>query len=149
VPGWQAFTKSDPAESVPVAAKARKASSDQYGLVRLAKSEAKTPQGIMRLAKRIIEEALPQSALLQAEKVQGPSYEEQRCRSIDPNAYRTRAPFNRVRSPREAPKRLPAGWSDARFILPKLTLEGLRALTIERHAPKNHAGFSARENFGP
>jgi hypothetical protein len=131
MPGWQAFTKSDSAESAPKAAKARKASVDQYGLARLAKSEAKTPQGMMRLGERIIEKPLPEPVDSQPEKAQGLTYQEQRCHSIDPNSYRTRLPFTRVRGPREAPKRLPTGSTDARFILPRVTLEGLRALTIE------------------
>ena len=86
---------------------------------------------MLRLAEQIIAEALPQPALSQASKAQGASSREERGRSIDPNAYRTRAPFNRVRSPREAPKRLGAGWTGCRIFLPKLLLEGLRALTIE------------------
>src|SRR5262249_45400572 len=76
-------------------------------------------------------EALPQPTEFQAKEAQAPSYKEQRGRFLDPNAYRTRAPFNRVRSTRAAPKRLRAGSSDARFILPRLTLEGLRPLTID------------------
>jgi hypothetical protein len=105
--------------------------SDPYGLERLATSEAKTAQGVMRLAHKIIQEGLPQPANLEAKKIEGPSYAEQRCRSIDPNAYRTRVPFYRVETPHEARKRRPPGWTDCRFILPKVTLEGLRALTIE------------------
>src|SRR5262249_42726260 len=47
------------------------------------------------------------------------------------NAYRTRFPFDRVESPHGAAKRRVPGWTDCRFILPKVTLEGLRALTIK------------------
>jgi len=57
-----------------------------------------------------------------------PRYAQERCRTIDPN-YR-HAPIVRVRSPREAQKRRMQGWSDCRFILPKLTLEGLRQVAI-------------------
>jgi hypothetical protein len=132
MPGWQAFTKSDPAKPAPVVAKARKASSDPYGLERLAKSEAKTPRGMTQLAERIIEEGLPQPpALLPDNKAQGPSHAKQRCREIDPNAYRSRFPFDRVRSPREAKKRLREGWTDCKLVLPKLMLEGLRLMTVE------------------
>ena len=109
---------------------------------------------MVRLAKRIIEETLPQPAQIQHQKAQGPTYQEQRCCSIDPNSYRTRAPFNRVRSPREAPKRLREGSTDARFILPKVTLEGLRALTIElAHQQQNsdwpgeRCRYPATKNF--
>ena len=98
----------------------------------LTKSEAKTPRGIMRLAERIIEEGLPQpSAKTEVKSAPGLSRTEQLGLAIDPNAYRTRYPFSRVRNPREEPKRRPAGWTDCRFILPQLTLDGLRALTIQ------------------
>jgi hypothetical protein len=53
-------------------------------------------------------------------------YAELRCRKIDPN-YRS-TPIVRMRSPREAQKRRMQGWTDCRFILPRLTLEGLRTL---------------------
>jgi hypothetical protein len=84
----------------------------------------------MRLADKIIEEGLPQQAKLENKRTKGPKYAEQRCQSINPNAYRTRAQFNRIGSPREARNRRPEGWTDCRFILPKMTLEGLRSLTI-------------------
>jgi hypothetical protein len=57
-----------------------------------------------------------------------PRYAQERCRTIDPN-YR-QARIVRVRSPREAQKRRMQGWSDCRFILSKLTLEGLRQVAI-------------------
>jgi len=126
--GWHPFTKSNPAAPMPTAGKAKPSSTDQYGIKRLLKSEAKTPQGMMRPADKIIEN---QPTEIESPTMEAMSYAEQRCRSIDPNAYRTRAPFNRVRNPREAPKRRPAGWTDCRIVLPKLILEGLRTLTIE------------------
>ena len=58
-----------------------------------------------------------------------PRYVEQRCRIINPN-YR-QAPVVRVRSPRESQKRRRMeGWTDCRFILPRLTLEGLQRVAI-------------------
>jgi hypothetical protein len=57
-----------------------------------------------------------------------PCYIEQRGKTIDANFRR--APIERVRSPREAQKRRMEGWSDCRFILPKLTLEGLRTVAV-------------------
>ena len=85
----------------------------------------------MRLAHKIIEEGPSQVSKVEAKKTKGPSYAEQCCKVVDPNAYRTRFPFNRVESPHDARKRRPTGWTDCRFILPKVTLEGLRALTIK------------------
>jgi hypothetical protein len=103
---------------------------------------------MMRLAEQIIAEALPPSAEPQASKAQGLRDREERGRSIDPNAYRTRLPFNRVRSPREAPKRLRSGWTDCRLILPKLLLEGLRVLTIElAHQQQNSEWPGERRRY--
>jgi len=149
MPGWQAFTKSDRAQSIPVAAKARKASSDQYGLARLGKSESKTPRGMTQLAEQIIEEGLPQPVSLQTEKSKGPSYAEARCRTRDPNAYRTRFPFARVRTPREARKRMRPGWSDARFLLPTVVLEGLRCLTNELATQQQNSDWPRERNRYP
>jgi hypothetical protein len=63
-----------------------------------------------------------------AESVPEPKWAIARCRSIDPN--HNQAPFSRVRSPRSAGNRRPIGWADCSFILPKLTLEGLRHVAI-------------------
>ena len=104
---------------------------DYCGKKRFAKSEAETPQGMMRLADKVIADGLPQPPEVESKRVKEASYAEQRCRTIDPNAYRRRLPFNRVETPHEAPKRRPPGWTDCRFILPQLVLEGLRALSIE------------------
>jgi hypothetical protein len=86
---------------------------------------------MMKLADRVIEEGLPQPPKLDTQKTEGLAYAEQRCHSVDPNNYRWRVPFNRLETPHEARKRRPPGWTDCRFILPKLVLEGLRALSIE------------------
>jgi hypothetical protein len=83
---------------------------------------------MMRLTDKIIAQGLPQ---LEANKLKRCGLAEERCVSIDPNAYRTRFPFNRVESPHDARKRRLPGWTDCRFILPEVTLAGLRALTIK------------------
>jgi hypothetical protein len=113
---------------MPVAAKARLCSVDQYGLQRLTKSEAKTPQGMMRCGEKIIEEGLHR---LEANKTKRCGHRGERCVTIDPNWSRTQFPFTRVESPHGGWKRRLPGWTDCRLILPKLLLEGLRALTIE------------------
>ena len=69
---------------------------DPHGLKRLRKSQAKTPEGMMRLAEKIIEGNLPQRANDRIERPKRPKYVDQRCVTIDPNAYR--APFNRLRT---------------------------------------------------
>jgi hypothetical protein len=97
----------------------------------------------MRLADKIIEQGLPQPVKLESQRVKTRTCAEERCKLIDPNAYRTRAPFHRVRSPREAPKRLQKNWTDARFILPKLVLEGLRTLTIELAGQQQNSDWPA------
>jgi hypothetical protein len=154
-PGWQLFTKAACAASAKPILTATKrslnSSNDPYGLKRLEKSRAKTPQGMMRLADKIIEEGLPRLKL-EAERPKEPKYALQRCQTVDPNAYR--APFNRVRSPREERNRRPAGWTDCRFILPKVTLEGLRTIAItlaqeEQHSgwPREHLRYPKTKNY--
>jgi hypothetical protein len=103
MPGWQPFTKAVRAGSAAPMSVAPpqgslNRSNDPHGLKRLKKCQAKTPEGMMRLAGKIIEDGLPQPRP-EIKKPKGPKYSEQRCVTIDPNAYR--APFNRVRSPRE------------------------------------------------
>jgi hypothetical protein len=100
--------------------------SDPHGLKRLKKCRATTPAGMMRVASKILDEGTPQLISCKVEK--GPRYVEQRCRTIDPNFRR--APFSRVRSPREARKRRAEGWTNCQFALPRLTLEGLRMIAI-------------------
>ena len=70
----------------------------------------------------------PQSMKKPSERIPEPKYVLERCRSIDPNFKR--APFDRVRSPREAPKRRPAGWTAIYITLPKITVEGLQKVAI-------------------
>ena len=83
----------------------------------------------MRLADKMIEEGLPQPVNPAAKRPQGPKYADQRCVTIDPNT--ARAPFNRVRSPREERKRRPEGWTACWFVLPKVTVEGLQTMAIQ------------------
>src|SRR5262249_26184358 len=113
----QLFTKAVSAKPILATPKASlTTANDYYGLKRLAKSEAETPQGIMRLADKIIEDSLPQPAKLDSKKKEGLTYaERRRCNSVDPDAYRWRVPFNRVETPHEARKRRPPGWTDCRF----------------------------------
>jgi hypothetical protein len=113
---------------MPAVPKAQRNSVDQHGLKRLAKSEAKTPSGMMRLGNKILKRDLPQ---LEVNKTKSCRSAGQRCVDFDPNAYRTRFPFHRVESPHDTPNRRLPGWTDCRFILPKVVLEGLRALSIE------------------
>ena len=61
----------------------------------------------------------------------------ERCRSIDPN--HNQAPFQRVRSPRTATKRRPPGWRDCSFVLPQLTIEGLRQVAIALAQERQHS----------
>jgi hypothetical protein len=135
--------------SAPMAEKSRKASADPYGIDRLATSEAKTPRGMTQLAARIIEKGLPQPALIHTEKVESPSRKDQRCVSLDPNAYRTRALFNRIRCPREERKRRREGWADARFFLPKLLMEGLRVMTNEVATQQANSDWSQERGKYP
>jgi hypothetical protein len=136
--------------------KALNFANDPHGLRRLEKSRAKTPAGMMRLADKILREAmegpLPHKPKAESLPVKGPKYAEQRCKTIDPNAYR--APFNRQRSPREMRNRRPAGWINCRFVLPKVTWEGLRALAInyaqdQQHSdwPGEHLKYPQTRNF--
>jgi hypothetical protein len=48
MPGWQSFTKAEPAEPMPAGAKTRKSLQGHHSLKRLAKSEAETLRGMMR-----------------------------------------------------------------------------------------------------
>jgi hypothetical protein len=132
VPGLRPFTKAlcaKSAERTPMASPQR----------RLAKCQAKTPEGVMRLAGKIIEDGLPQPPP-EIKNPKGPKYSERRCVSVDPNAYR--APLNRVRSPREERNRRPEGWTERWFVLPKVTVEGLRTVAIQFARAQQHSGWS-------
>jgi hypothetical protein len=91
-----------------------------------------------RLAEKIIEEGLAQPRP-EVKKTKGPKYSEERCVTIDPNAYH--APFNRVRSPRETRNRRPPGWIARWFVLPKTTVEGLRTVAIQFAQAQQHSDW--------
>jgi hypothetical protein len=113
-------TRAKPAEPM----KTLNSSNDPHGLKRLEKTRAQTPEGIMRVANKILCEAmegpLAQKPGDDSSTVKGPKYAEQRCKTIDPNCYG--APFNRIRSPREMRNRRPEGWQNGRIVLPKVTI---------------------------
>ena len=92
----------------------------------------------MRFAGKIIEDGLSKPRP-EIKKPKGPKYSEQRCVTIDPNAYH--APFNRVRSPRETRNRRPAGWTARWFVLPKITVEGLRTMAIQLAEAQQHSDW--------
>jgi hypothetical protein len=120
---------------------------DPHGLKRLRKSQAKTPEGMMRLAEKIIEGNLPQPATDRIERPKRPKYIDQRCVTIDPNAYR--APFNRVRSPREERKRRPEGWVACWVILPKVVADGLRTIAITFAQEQQHSDWPGERTKYP
>jgi len=129
-PGLRSFTtatRAQPAGVMPKAAKAARASpSDHDGLKRLERSRAQTPKGFKRLANAIARDAIgiPVTPKQQAEtKAQSPKLDPI---EVNKNIYRT--PVFRQRSPREMRNRRKPGWTDCRFVLPKLVLEGLRHL---------------------
>jgi len=93
---------------------------------------------MMRLASNVLDEGLPQVVPEPKVKRQ-PKYAQQRCVTIDPNAYR--GPFNRVRSPREVRNRRPENWTARWFVLPKVTLEGLRILAIQFAQAQQHSNW--------
>ena len=125
--GFGAATRAQPAQAVPMAAKAPLASSnDPDGLLRLERSRAQTSKGLKRLANAIIRDAIgiPLTRTHRAEiRAQGPKLDP---RDIDKNIYRT-PPF-RQRSPKDMQNRRKPGWTDCQFVLPRVTLEGLSHL---------------------
>jgi hypothetical protein len=145
VPGWQRFTKAPQAESALKQGRAAVAkrssvafSADVGELRRLERSQAKTPQSMMRLSERITGEDSPDVAPEpKLQRAKEPKYAEQCCRTIDPNF--NRAPFYRVRSPRGERKRRPAGWTACWFVLPKLTVEGLQRVAITLAEDQQHS----------
>lgn len=83
-------------------------------------------QGFKRLANAITRDAIgiPLTRKQRAEiKAQSPKLD---LIEVDKKIYRT--PVFRQRSPREMRNRRKPGWTDCRFVLPKLVLEGLRHL---------------------
>jgi hypothetical protein len=111
---------------------------EPHALRRLKKCQAKTPEGMMRFGNKIIEDGLPRLGP-EIKKPKGSKYSEQRCVTIDPNAYR--APFNRARSPRETRNRRPEGWTARWFTLPKITVEGLKIMAIQFAEAQQHSDW--------
>jgi hypothetical protein len=66
MPAWQPFTKAvcaSPVEPIPPASPGlRVRENDPRGLKRRKKCQAKTPEGMMRLGRKIIEDGLPQGS---------------------------------------------------------------------------------------
>jgi hypothetical protein len=102
----QLFSKAISAEPAEATAPAAKTplnfTTDPHGLKRLKKCRAKTAEGMMRAATKILDEGTPRP--IPSEVEDGRRYVDQRCKTIDPNFRR--APFSRVRSPREARNRV-------------------------------------------
>jgi hypothetical protein len=118
---------------MPTAAKATLASpNDPDGLLRLERSRAQTSKGFKRLANAITRDAIG-IPLTRKQRVE---IRAQRSKldpkDVDKNAYR--APVIRQRSPREMKNRRKPGWIDCYFVLPRMSLEGLRLLAITRAA---------------
>ena len=118
VPGRQLFTKAPHMESA---------------LKRELAGAAKRSQSTTRQPERIIEERNRQSA----PEFEAKTYEEGRCRVFNPNAYA--APFERVRTPRSARNRCPAGWVAVHVTLPKMTVEGLKQVAIALAQDQQHS----------
>jgi len=100
---------------------------DLVSVKRLRSCEARTPAGMMRAANKILDDDRQEP--IASKKERGARYIDQRCETIDPN-WRS-APISRMRSPRQAKKRRSEGWVNCNFALPKVTLQGLRAVAIE------------------
>jgi hypothetical protein len=103
-------------------------SNKPYGLQRFERSRAQTPKGFKRLANTIARDAIgiPLTRKQQAEqRAQRPNVDP---KEIDKNSYRV--PVARQRSPREMKNRRKPGWTDCNFVLPRVSLEGLRLLAI-------------------
>jgi hypothetical protein len=126
---FTAATRAKSARAMPEATKSTLASSnDPNGLLRLKRSRAQTPKGIKRLANAIARDAIgiPLTRKERAEqRAQRPKLDP---KEIDKNSYR--APVARERSPREMKNRRKPGWTDCNFVLPRVSLEGLRLLAI-------------------
>jgi len=133
------------AATAPAARRTLNFTTDPHGLKRLKKCRAKTPEGLMRAASKILDEGMPQPISSKVEK--GPRYVDQLCKNVDPNFRR--APLNRVRSPREARKRREEGWTNCQFALPRLTLEGLRTIAIMFAQEQQHSEWGKEARSYP
>jgi hypothetical protein len=104
--------------------------SDPYGLKRLERSRAQTPEGCMRLCAKIMRECgLGEATRAQqrASRAEERKREKLKPEEVDHNAYRH--PTVRTRTPRDMPKRRAPGWVAIHFVLPKRLVEGLTLLT--------------------
>jgi hypothetical protein len=141
---WQSFKAAalaKPAQATPESAKATLASSDDPdGLLRLERSHAQTPKGFKRLANAIMRDAIgiPLTRKQRAEK----SPPKLDPKEIDKNSYR--APVTLERSPREMRNRRKPGWIDCKFVLPRVSLEGLRLLAITSAAGEPRLAASGK-----
>jgi hypothetical protein len=138
-------TRAKTVRQTSMAAKAVPATSnDPNGLLRLQRSHAQTPRGLKRLANAITRDAIgiPLTRKQRAEmRAQQPKLD---AKDIDKNSYR--APMNRQRSAREMKNRRKPGWTDCKFVLPRVSLEGLRLLAITMAAEARQ--LSANEPLG-
>jgi hypothetical protein len=138
---FTAATRAKPAQATSKAAEAKPAcSNDPYGLQRFERSHAQTPKGIRRLVNTITRDAIgiPLTRKQQAEqRVQRPKVDP---KEIDKNSYR--APVARQRSPRETKNRRKPGWTNCNFVLPRVSLEGLRLLSITMAADARESAAS-------
>jgi len=104
-------------------------------------------RSVDRVADQVLKERLSHfDSDLESKKPKDPSYAEQRCVTVDPNAYRARRMCERIRSPRSSRRRRPEGWSDYRFVLPKVLVEGVRCMAIrfafyQAHHPWGREGI--------
>jgi len=130
---------------MPRAVKATLASSrDPYGFLKLERSRAQTPKGFKRLANAIMRDAvgIPLTRKQRAHiRSQRPKLD---AKEVDKNSYR--APVIRQRSPREMKNRRKPGWTDCNFVLPRVSLEGLRLLAITNASDERQT--VAREPLG-
>jgi hypothetical protein len=131
------------------AAKAASASStDPYGLRRFERSRGQTHKGFKRLANAIARDAIGVPLTRQQRDEQRAQRPKLDPKETDKNSYR--APVVRHRSPREMKNRRRPGWIDCNFVLPRVSLEGLRLLSITRAAgarelaTSEHLGYRRR-----
>jgi hypothetical protein len=151
-PGMQrltAATSAKPAGAMLKTAKAPSTSSnDPYGLRRFEQSRAKTRKGFKRLANAITRDAIGVPLTRKQRDEQRAQEPKLDPKEIDKNSYR--APVVRQRSPREMKNRRRPGWTDCNFVLPRVSLEGLRLLSMTRaagareSATSEHLGYRRR-----
>jgi hypothetical protein len=132
------------AQAMPVATKTSPFSDDPSGLKRLERSNAQTPKGFRRSANMITREVIEIPLTRKQQAEQRAQLSKLDRKEIDRNSYR--APVIRRRSPGEMKNRRKPGWTDCSFVLPRVSLEGLRLLAITRAA--NDRQFATSEPLG-